>query len=59
MIGGRGVFLRYYGRPSEKALAVSQSSQVLVDASASDPLRAVLEFDAAATGFVRAMEKCK
>jgi hypothetical protein len=42
-----------------RAERVARGQQVLVDASAADPLRAALEFDADATGFVRAMEKCK
>jgi hypothetical protein len=42
-----------------RAERVARGQQALVDASASDPLRAALEFDADATGFVRAMEKCK
>jgi hypothetical protein len=42
-----------------RAERVARGQQALVDASASDRLRAALEFDADATAFVRAMEKCK
>ena len=42
-----------------RAERLARGQQALVDASAADPLRAKLAFDADAPGFVLAMEKCR
>jgi hypothetical protein len=42
-----------------RAERLARAQQALLDASASDRLRATLEFDADAPGFVLAMGKCK
>jgi hypothetical protein len=42
-----------------RAERLARAQQALVDASVADPLRAALEFDADAPGFVLAMEKCR
>ena len=42
-----------------RAERLARAQQALIEASAAEPLRAALEFDADAPGFLRAMEKCK
>jgi hypothetical protein len=42
-----------------RAERLARAQQALLDASAADPLRAALEFDADPPGFLLAMQKCK
>jgi hypothetical protein len=42
-----------------RAERLARACQGLLEASAADPLLAPLEFDAVATGFVLAMQKCR
>lgn len=42
-----------------RAERLARAQQALLDASAADPLRGALEFDAAAPAFLPAMQKCR
>jgi hypothetical protein len=42
-----------------RAERLARTQQALLDASAADPVRATLEFDADPPGFLLAMQKCK
>jgi hypothetical protein len=44
---------------SGRAERLARAQQALLDASAADPLRAALAFDADPPGFLLAMQKCK
>ena len=42
-----------------RAERLARAQQALLDASAADPLRGALEFDAAPPAFLPAMQKCR
>jgi hypothetical protein len=42
-----------------RAEKLARAQQLLLDASAVDPLRAAIEFDAEPAGFVLALERCR
>ena len=42
-----------------RAERLARAQQALLDASAADPLRTALEFDAGPAGFPLALEKCR
>lgn len=44
---------------SGRAEKLARGQQLLLEASAADPLRAALEFDAEPAGFAFAMRRCK